>query len=196
MSDKTRMNDDLPNDFSDDGELTGLEESLRGISLPPANVDRDELLYQAGWAAAIASQTSSAETLPLKRVGWGWQVATVLSTSAALLLGVMLLQTNTPDPLPGAIAKTSVNTQEELVDQNEQAVERIGARFDEVDLVRVVMEYPAGQTMSSSLGQLRKAKTIEPLNPKLNPESVRGSQWQIKNNRQMLNELLPSKNNS
>ncbi len=73
----------MPNPAKNEGELSPLERSLASLQPVPAAIDRDEVLFQAGRAAAVADQ--AAKQTSRLRV---WQLAT-----AALL--VMSLTTTT-----------------------------------------------------------------------------------------------------
>ena len=98
MSDETRMNNasDLPDDLPAD--LQALESSLAGMTIPESKLNRDELMYQSGWAAAMAELDSRSETetkLAVARnstaLSWAWPVATVVATAASVLFGGLLL---------------------------------------------------------------------------------------------------------
>ncbi len=98
MSDETRMNNasDLPGDLPTD--LQALESSLAGMALPDSKLDRDELMYQSGWAAAMAGRDSRRESeskLSVARnstaLSWAWPAATVVATAASVLFGGLLL---------------------------------------------------------------------------------------------------------
>lgn len=67
-----------PNDPSSDG-LNRIEDALASLQPNEPAIDRDRLMYQAGWVAAEAAQS--------RRVGPRlWRAATCVSTAAALLL--------------------------------------------------------------------------------------------------------------
>lgn len=104
MSDQTGMNDDSakPDEMSND--LKKLESALARMALPASKLDRDELMYQAGWAAAMAerdsrnevatnaSPKSSSANVPAR--GWAWPMATLAATAASILFcGLFVWQT-------------------------------------------------------------------------------------------------------
>jgi len=82
MSDKPRSGEfELPPELSD------LENSLRELPLPNESaLDRDELMFQSGWAAALAAQNKS----PIASASvtrWGWPVLTgTFATLSAVLV--------------------------------------------------------------------------------------------------------------
>ena len=62
-------------------ELTGFEARLRAQPLEATSVDRDQLMYQAGWAAAEANRKTT----------WLWPTTSgVLAASLLLLTGLLL----------------------------------------------------------------------------------------------------------
>ena len=76
MSDEAKLTSDL----------TQLESKLRGISLPASRLNREEVLYQAGWEAAC-HQLASRHSKRLSR--WFWPTSScVLAATIALLLAV------------------------------------------------------------------------------------------------------------
>jgi len=83
--------------------LKAFEDKLRTTQLPQAKLDRDTLLYQAGWAAALASQTQSVAVQPvavepvapatsLKTSTWAWKTATGSLAMVASILALLLIQ--------------------------------------------------------------------------------------------------------
>ena len=64
-----------------DPELTALADSLRALA-PQARLDRDALMFRAGAAAAPRP--------------WLWPAATLVSSAAALVLGLVLVLRSSP----------------------------------------------------------------------------------------------------
>ena len=93
MSDESRMTPDLEK----------LESELRGVVLS-ASTNREEVLYQAGWAAALASlaQTTSNEATPTTASrSWGWPMTSAgLAVVAATLALLLVFQINKQDVAP------------------------------------------------------------------------------------------------
>ena len=76
-------------------ELKNLESHLLGVQLPGSKFDRDETLYQSGWAAAMA-QAQSTKTVATAR--WMWPASSgVLATLAAVLAVMLVLKTGVDD---------------------------------------------------------------------------------------------------
>jgi hypothetical protein len=65
-----------PNDPTARPELTPLEDALRALAPRPPGLDRDAILFRAGQGAAARR--------------WFWPCAAVASTTAAVILGVLL----------------------------------------------------------------------------------------------------------
>lgn len=65
-------------------KLEQVEEALAAITLPSSSIDRDRLMYDAGWAAAEARKVQ-----PPRRA-WLWQAATAISSVAAVVLLTVL----------------------------------------------------------------------------------------------------------
>ncbi|MEM7785129.1 MAG: hypothetical protein AAF623_17405 [Planctomycetota bacterium] len=77
-------------------ELESLETSLRNAALKPVSFSKEELMYRAGYAAALADRSSVAATQFSVRASekmarsWFWQVLALTSTSAAIVLASLL----------------------------------------------------------------------------------------------------------
>lgn len=82
-------------------ELAELERRLGAINVPPAKIDRDELLFQSGWAAAMAeveNQQAPAARLSENR-NWIWPAMTgAMATVAAVLAVILFLEPATNQP--------------------------------------------------------------------------------------------------
>jgi len=63
-------------------ELMSFEAQLRRQSLPACRVDRDELMYEAGWAAAEASRQKN----------WLWPATSVVLAASVLALAAFLVR--------------------------------------------------------------------------------------------------------
>jgi hypothetical protein len=73
------------NETSLNPELATLERDLASLSPCPSGLDRDRLMFQAGWAAARKAHGG----VFLRR--WLWPAATVAASLAAGVLGVLLV---------------------------------------------------------------------------------------------------------
>jgi hypothetical protein len=65
-------------------DVRAVEAALRDLTLPAAEIDRDRLMFEAGQAAAPRP--------------WGWLLATAISTTVAVGLGLALLSRAAPTP--------------------------------------------------------------------------------------------------
>ncbi len=70
-------------------DLAVFESQLRSLPIADSKLHRDELLYQAGWSAAVAAQSIRSLALP---PNWGWKISTGVMASLAALLAIMLFQ--------------------------------------------------------------------------------------------------------
>lgn len=67
-------------------ELSELEQALRALEPAPSAINRDQLMFKAGRASALAPP------------GRGWQIATVCASATALCLALILALRPIPDP--------------------------------------------------------------------------------------------------
>lgn len=120
MPDETRLNQNLPDD------LLAIEASLRAVPIPASTIDHDSVLYQAGWAAAMAERSAAMadNTLPrsVKTKPRFWPaVAMTFAASTAACLAVMVWRPPTANETTTVATRqpVAVNTpdQESLVDQ-------------------------------------------------------------------------------
>lgn len=97
MFDETELNPQLR-----EGEAA-IEAALRGVMLPDSAIDHDRVMYQAGWAAAMAEhgmaehgmagqQPNATATLQTKRTAGYWPALamTFAATTAACLMVILL----------------------------------------------------------------------------------------------------------
>ena len=89
----------MSNEISMNHDLQSLETALQGLPLPKSDVNsgsqRDELMYQAGWAAAMASLEEDGKGIEEVRESKGnraWSSVALVATAAAVWLGVLLFQ--------------------------------------------------------------------------------------------------------
>lgn len=205
MSDESKLNP----------ELKKLEASLSQYRLPKSSINRDQLMYQSGWAAALASLDSPTmiadvsgdlenDRQPLSRLAWP-AIAT-LASAAAVVLGVLLTLQIGPSSFadPNQQAADSSPTasrqrENQLIDVASQARGLASTDPDEeLDAVMRVLELPAGHVLKSGLAfqavvwQDPDLQTQRPAplgeqasSPDLRAEPV--------NHRQLMDELLPGR---
>lgn len=92
-------------------EFAEVERQLRRLEPPPPELDRDALMYRAGWAAALAQQPAR---------GWTWMAPAAggfLAATAAGLLAMALWRPAFSEPGRDGIAQTPVaNENEEIAE--------------------------------------------------------------------------------
>jgi len=98
MSDESRSGEfELPPELSD------LENSLRELPLPSqpgdALLDRDELMFQSGWAAALAAESKTSSIRSATRWGWPALTGAFATLSAVLAIALFLPVANNDSPV-------------------------------------------------------------------------------------------------
>lgn len=95
-------------------ELTRLEDRLRNLhQTSPPMLDRDELMFQSGYAAALAKIKSDSATAK-QWTSWGWPVLSgTLATVAAVLAVALWLSPDTASPDIVSKGPMSANTTED-----------------------------------------------------------------------------------
>lgn len=147
MSDEFRLNPELKN----------LEEALGRMEIPQALINRDELMYQSGWAAAMASlghETVPATSIvtPAANQPWIWQALTMIATAAAILFGTMLLNLSlNQGEVQTEIAKNVGPSGVEIA----QPISTESAEDANVvtvpDLLQLVMDLPDSRTLHAGM---------------------------------------------
>jgi len=89
-----------------------LEQALAGLTPAAPEIDRDALMYQAGYAAARGLTT------PRRTVRF-WQGSTALMTAASVALAVALWERPTPEPVPQLVEAPAVAPSIEAVAASE-----------------------------------------------------------------------------
>ncbi|MEL7497282.1 MAG: hypothetical protein AAFN77_06695 [Planctomycetota bacterium] len=92
------MNEDTPNNNPRmSAELIEFETAIRKIGLPSSAISQHELMYQAGWQAAMDAQTER-EPTSTRRSASFWKLTTFLASAVSIALaGWITIQTNTGD---------------------------------------------------------------------------------------------------
>lgn len=89
-----------------------IESALAGLALTAPQIDRDALMYRAGYQAALGL-ASSRKTIRL------WQSSTALMAAASVALAVTLWQRPTPEPLPQFVDAPPTAPSEESIAESE-----------------------------------------------------------------------------
>ena len=96
-------------------ELSELENSLRALPLSgDSGIDRDELMFQSGWAAALAAESKTPATRSAASWGWPALTGTFASLSAALAIALFLPAANNDSPIA---SKPTAKTPQLVVDE-------------------------------------------------------------------------------
>ena len=196
--------------------LKSLEAALRGLPAPSSDLTRgsrrDDLMYQAGWAAALASlddQTApnSATTTPpiaatTSTPRWLWPTATLVATAAAIWLSVLLIQDPTKNQNVVAVTET-VEASDDLIEEQE-VVEAPNAdartakprSAPQYDLVRDVFKLPRGRILNARLAFSGRAYPVATIDTKAS-EVGQGGEGdfeprvrRVQTQRQLLQEFL------
>ncbi len=140
MSDETELNPKLRD------EQAAIEAALRGVVLPESAIEHDSVMYQAGWAAAMAECKGAQQERPdtvLRRDAaatkfWPALAMTFAATTAACLMVILV---------PASEGDSTVAT---VVDpaQEETVVETVSQDSDGLAQIRKDAEVEVGSTAS------------------------------------------------
>jgi len=153
-------------------DLKKLESTLARMALPAPKLDRDELMYQAGWAAAMAERDSRNEVATnaspksssanVSARGWAWPMATLAATAASILFcGLFVWQTMNNSGANFTANKEALKAETESVEtvansnlsdpanaeSGQGAAENTGRHQD--DLVDLVMNYSGNKKLTA-----------------------------------------------
>jgi hypothetical protein len=190
-------------------ELKKLEATLGRLAIRSASIDRDELMYQSGWAAATDSLASEAAVagsgMPAGRVQtWVWPVTAMLTSAATIMLAVLLViqsnnppvSTNNQQVASGQDFRTEPDSANLKFENDRTEVEKSATpdeTYGEPDLVKRILDFPAGQVLKSGLAFQTPdpaSKQVGPSIPGVGPASVMESPV---GQRELLEELLPTR---
>lgn len=158
----------MSEEFKIPPDLAVLESQLRSVRLPDSRLNRDQLLYQAGWAAACAQAKQ-----PLTQQ-WGWPAATGAVTILATVLALMLLQQTNLNDQPDRVASNPVVEQSEPV---QHAAKENGIPDHGPD---VMDSLPAGSRPGKAYSPIRNVRWQGALQPSLAARSqLENFDWSI-----------------
>lgn len=217
-------------------ELKAIEASLENVSLPDGNLKRgsrgrDELMYNAGWAAAMSSlnrqsagevdstRESESDVVAVPAVPGQsrsrlfWPAATVLSSLACALMGVLLFVQNHETANPNgrvAVANSAAETDTPEFKTESPTVEEadlLGAWNDDagnhneggfVDrgFVDRVLNLPPGQVLKSGLAFQSFASDTRLGSVSFRPSGKPSLREPPLTRRQLMEELLPTSRQS
>ncbi len=196
-------------------DLAILENQLQSLKPSPSGLSRDQLMYQSGWAAAMAAQTSAVAEMK-QGSRWVWPAATGTMATIAAVLAILLVQSTPVDDRQNndaiQFADTPVvNPESELVgDPDSSTIELVSPANELEQLaettatanrsIRSALRSPTGFPFSGgniltprshmSLTDLESELDFEPVNlPGPEFPSDHKSQFEL------LQELLPQPNN-
>jgi hypothetical protein len=170
-------------------ELESFAANLRNVPAPKANIDRDQLMYDAGWAAAITNNT------PKVSVGGRGIASLVMSfaggvaVAAAVLLSVVPLSQDMDDSAIGHsdIAAIDVKT----IEEPEVAPTNFASSdSDEHDLLDWIENLPPGQSINSGFSTRPTNPVLAELDS-LDQRSMNQRPITPKTSAQLLSELMP-----
>ena len=199
MSDESRLNPDLKN----------LEAKLSRLEIPRASINRDELMYQSGWSAAMASlghetvPTSSVSTVAANQQ-WIWQATAMAATAATILVSLLLaIQIGSaPGPLndrqvadaeKSAVETKAANSESKVFSTAAESFQLpTGRTIRESDILNLVLNLPSGQVLKSGLA-LQDPSVAADLDASVSrPSNPPSYNRQPVNQMQLMDELLPA----
>lgn len=101
----------MSKEFELDPESAELESRLRNLKPVPSRLDRDALLYESGWQAAVAEfrvSRDAAENATKKPAVHSWRVATASFAAISAVLAFLLLSPNVRDSSEIVVVPNSV----------------------------------------------------------------------------------------
>ena len=124
MSDENELNSKLSD------EHAAIEASLYSVSLPASSIDHDSVMYQAGWAAALAERDSRSPSVSKTNSRFWPALAMTFAATTAACLAVIVLP-SVEDGMP--VANNDSAAIETVVEQsNEESLVAVQNRDDEV----------------------------------------------------------------
>lgn len=191
MSDESKVNPDLKK----------VEAQLGKLSIPGVSIDRDEMMYQSGWAAAIAEmgRESDVSDLPIRNAKHRdriWPAVACLASAATVVLGTFTLIEVANDYYRGSTSRarksgTAQIAATETADTTESDLEKSKSTDDPVEIIDVfsiLNDVPDGQVLTSGLSFHQPLSSVSIHDSSHQP----ASDWNLKpvNQRQLMNELL------
>ena len=95
-------------DERNDLTASDVERKLRRLTPKPSSIDRDRLMYLAGQGSVVS---------PRHRAERVWRLATVVSTTSALVLAVLLIESEVNAPSARDIAQPTAESRREQPEQ-------------------------------------------------------------------------------
>lgn len=198
MSSEARMNADQKK----------LEAALARLELPEVPLDRDELMYQSGWAAARSSMQAQADdSAPLafkQGSGWIWQAAALVSSATAAILmvalaiqsGVMSGSQREPSVANVDTAVADTGASGELVSvepggPNGRSEVPVTERNRGIDLVERILDLPMDASLTSGISFQSFDAVSAPGENRSQYVSTPGGSEPTLGHRQLMWELLP-----
>ncbi|QEG23047.1 hypothetical protein [Mariniblastus fucicola] len=184
MSDETKMNPDLES----------FAASLQSVPIPESKLDRDQLMYDAGWAAAIAQSNQTTKTRRRSLPTIALSFVSGIAVSAAVMLSVLPMPTGGSEVNSIQVAATDgqeVNANRPIDIAAAGSPEKTTPNRDEVDLLRLIENVPPGHSIDASFGSQAIAPQLAQTdgydeNQSTTPASRPQTSYQ------MMQELLPN----
>ena len=174
MSDETELNP----------ELESLEASLRNVPAPKANIDRDQLMYDAGWAAAMTNGNANVSVGGRGLASLSMSFACGVAVAAAVLLSVVPFSDEAD--LSAILHNGIASVDGETIEESERPPTIVASTdSDKPDLLAWIENLPTGQSIHSGF-------STRPTNPVLaKVDSIHQRPDMPKTSAQLLSELMP-----
>lgn len=133
-------------------ELEGFAASLRNVSAPDANIDRDQLMYDAGWAAAMtSSRNENAPVATLNRKsGFSSMILSFaggVAVATAVLLSVVPASNDYATDQPSVAVTESVTVPEQQIAAS-NPINSEDSSSTPVDLMEWIDNLPPGHSFA------------------------------------------------
>ncbi len=191
----------MSEEFEIPPELAMLESRLGSVPITQSAIDRDQLLYEAGWAAAMQAQASTSIS-PAVRSHRAWQTATGVFASLTAVFAIMLLQ-------PNWVGEQRLIGEQEVVGEQGLVAEQRGAdraavvESDSTLIASTAENEDAEAAPDNRLSAnrpLTAGSRIDPVSWATEPISLITNEYpedshqeSIKTAVELMNELLPAK---
>jgi len=179
MSDETEMNP----------EMESFAESLRNVPAPNAKIDRDQLMYDAGWAAAV---TNSQPKVTVGNRGFksmAFSFAGGLAVATAVMLSVVPFSGDAVSTIGSReeVASSKPNGATEIPTIETPATDIATTNSDEPDLLEWIENLPPGRSINPRFSSSPVLASIATRDQR----STTRRQTKQKTSRQLFRELMP-----
>ncbi len=181
MSDETEMNPELEN----------FAANLQNVPAPRANIDRDQLMYEAGWAAALAAQQPKVKTQTRGVSSLAISFASGIAVATAVLLSTVPFFGNEgSNDQPAIAANDRIETETIAIEVNNLPDSQLAAtNRDDRDLLGWIESLPPGHSIRTGFSSVQTSPKLA--NTSTDSRPVNQRSYRPKTSGQLMRELIP-----